>query len=193
MKKTPRVLALTWDANNHPIHSGEFHSGSEWVGAGEGVATVKLDGTACMVEGGQLLARFDAKKGKTPPSGFRPCQPEPDPITGHFPGWVPVTDNPAFKHHVAAFERSKASGGLSDGTYELIGPHFQGNPYKIEEDRLERHGAIVVESSDRTFEGLRALVASLQPAEGVVFHHPDGRMAKLTAEEFGLPWKAKRR
>lgn len=191
MKKTPRVFEISWSANNTPTHSGQFLPGSEWVGAGEGVATVKLDGTACLVEGGQLFARYDAKHGKTPPADFRPAQPDPDPVSGHWPGWVPVTDDPKFKHHREAF--SAAGGGLEDGTYELLGPKVQGNPYGLTAHVLERHGARVVQAPDRSLEGLMALVQAIQPAEGIVFHHPDGRMAKVTAEEFGIPWKPKRR
>lgn len=33
--------------------------GCEWVLKGEGIATRKLDGTACMVKDGKLFARYD--------------------------------------------------------------------------------------------------------------------------------------
>ena len=48
----------------------EVVPGSEWVIAGEGVATRKFDGTCCRVQGGVLCKRFDAKAGKAPPPGF---------------------------------------------------------------------------------------------------------------------------
>jgi hypothetical protein len=62
--------------------------GLEWVLAGEGIATRKWDGTACMVRDGALWRRYDAKRDKPAPSGGIPCD-EPDEKTGHWPHWVP--------------------------------------------------------------------------------------------------------
>lgn len=188
MKKVPRVLNLEWDKQT-PRHTGGFRPECEWVARGEGIATIKLDGTACLVTGDGLFARYDAKHGKKPPEDFVPAQDAADPITGHWPGWVPVTaEKPGYKHHWAAWLRERDR--LTAGTYELCGPHFQSNPYGLTEDTFERHGARVVAAPDRSFDGLRALVQSVQPAEGIVFHHADGRMAKVCADEFGIKWKA---
>src|SRR5947209_1486301 len=82
----------------------EVVPGAEWVLAGEGFATQKFDGTACLVKNGTLYRRFDAKKGKTPPVDFMPAQPESDPVSGHWPGWVPVNSaNPSDRWHIEAF------------------------------------------------------------------------------------------
>jgi hypothetical protein len=179
MKKMKTVFVIDRTARPHTI-TREVQE--QWVLDGEGVATIKFDGTSCMVRDGKLFKRFDAKKGRTPPEGFIPCQAEPDPVTGHWPMWVPVTGDPADKWHREAF----LDGSFEDGTYELIGPKVQGNRYGVDRHSLVRHGADIVEV-ERTFEGLKAWVEAHQH-EGLVFHHPDGRMAKLRRSDFSLPW-----
>ena len=42
---------------------------------------------------------------------------------------------------------------ISDGTYEAIGKHFNGNPYNMENDTLVKHGSSVIDDlPERTFE-----------------------------------------
>jgi hypothetical protein len=153
----------------------EVVPGAEWVIAGEGIATRKYDGSCCMIEDGVLYKRYDAKKGKQPPVGFIPAQ-EPDSVTDHWPGWLPVGDGPEDKWFREARKNTIAE--VRDATYEAIGPHFQGNPESVEIDFLIRHGDSVIPQCPRTFDGLRELLGELD-IEGVVFHHPDGRMAKV--------------
>lgn len=153
----------------------------QWVLDGEGVATIKVDGTSCMVRDGKLFRRYDVKKGRSIPEGFEPCEEAPDATTGHYPGWVPVTEDPADKWHREAWD-----GSLADGTYELVGPKIQGGRYGFDRHTLVRHGAEVVEV-ERTFEALRSWLEEHE-VEGLVFHHPDGRMAKLRRKDFGLEW-----
>lgn len=160
---------------------------ADWVLAGEGRATVKHDGTSCLVEGGKLFKRFDAKKGRQLPAGFQPCEPQPDPVTGHWPGWVPVSaGDPADRWHVEAFSDDLGEVSYEDGTYELVGPKVQGNRYGLDRHVLWRHGR---EAADvgRTREAIAEWLASHE-AEGLVFHHPDGRMAKVRRKDFGLKW-----
>jgi len=117
MKKMQTVFAI--DRVTHRATTAVL---AQWVVDGEGRATVKHDGTACLVEGGALFKRYDAKNSKPLPPGFKACEPNPDPVTGHWPGWVPVVaDDPASKWHVEAF-----SDDLDDGTYELVGPPGSG-------------------------------------------------------------------
>lgn len=154
-----------------------------WVIAGEGVATIKFDGTSSMIKDGLLYKRYDAKHGKTPPDGFIPAETAPDVNTGHWPGWLRVSDTaPEDKWHREAF----AEGGFEDGTYELVGPKVQKNKYALAKHMLVKHGSVTV-AVERTRE---ALVRWLEENEheGLVFHHPDGRMAKLRRKDFGLKW-----
>jgi len=163
----------------------ELVPGAEWVAAGEGVATVKIDGTCCMVRDGVLFKRYDAKRGKQPPDGFEAAQEAPDPVTGHWPGWLAVDPaNPADRWHCEAVAPdSPANCGLLDGTYELIGPKVQGNLYGLERHQLVRHGAEVLPDAPRDFAGLRAYLEG-RTIEGIVWHHPDGRMVKIKRKDF---------
>lgn len=157
----------------------EVVPGAEWVLAGEGVATRKFDGTCCRVQGGALYKRFDAKAGKAPPEGFEPAQ-DPDPVTGHWPGWLPVGQGSEDRWFREAWD---ASPGLSDGTYELCGPKVQGNPEGFERHVLIRHGVETFPDFPRDFEGIKAALAP-SAIEGVVWHHPDGRMVKIKRRDF---------
>ena len=159
----------------------EVVEGAEWVAAGEGAATRKWDGTCCMIRAGRLYKRFDAKHGKTPPSGFEPAQ-EPDPITGHWPGWIAVGDGPEDRWHCEGLANTE--GQLADGTYELLGPKVQGNPECFIKHMLVRHGTEEL-LAPRGFDALRGFFAD-NDMEGVVWRHPDGRMVKVKAKDFGI-------
>lgn len=167
----------------------EVTPGCEWVQAGEGVATVKLDGTSCMVRGGRLFKRFDRKNGKPGPAGWEPCQDAPDEHTGHWPGWVLVGDDPGDRWHREACAEAET---LPDGTYELLGPRVQGNPYRRDETSkhfLEPHGRVrFKDDPPRTFVELAEWFKTTEPVEGIVWHHPNGRMVKIKRRDFGLPW-----
>jgi hypothetical protein len=184
MKKIPSVFKRNYDGDR--LIRDEVVEGCEWVLAGEGTATVKWDGTACLVRDGILFRRYDAKNGKTPPPGFEPTQ-EPDPVTGHWPGWLPVGSGPTDAYHREAL----AAHDGSPGTFELLGPKVQGNPHRLEAHRLVRHGAEELHGVPRTFGGLRDYLSAAL-IEGIVFHHPDGRMAKVKRADFGFAWGSKK-
>lgn len=161
----------------------EVNPENEWVFTDIGVrATRKYDGTACAIIDGQLYKRYDVKKGKQVPQFAIPCQ-EPDEITGHWPHWVLCNhDSPGDKYFFQGFDTS-----LPDGTYELVGPKVQGNPEKFDKQTLVRHGAHEVHGLiyPLTFDGLRNYFEVVN-IEGIVFHHPDGRMCKIRKSDFGI-------
>lgn len=195
MKKMPCVFVREFTANHSFTITPQVTPGAEWVVLGEGTATHKYDGTCCLVKEGKLFKRYDAKKGKIPPANFVPAQSAPDKVTGHFPGWVPVlASDPNSMWHwaawVAAGKEKQSSKPLEDGTYELCGPHFQTNPENFQNDTFIKHGASEVLACPRSFEGLRDYLKTFQ-GEGVVFHHPDGRMAKIRRDDFGYNWPIK--
>jgi len=170
----------------------EIVPGAEWVIAGEGVGTRKFDGTCCMVRAGKLYKRYDAKNGKTPPPNFEPAQ-DPDPVTGHWPGWLPVGDGPEDKYHREALAEYGAD-DLYDGTYELIGPKVQSNAEHINEHILVRHGGEVIPENPRTFDAIREFLFRYRDSEGftiegIVWHHPDGRMVKIKRKDFNYAVK----
>lgn len=174
----------------------EVVPGAEWVVNGEGVATRKWDGTCCMIRDGELYKRYDAKHGKQPPEGFIPAQPLPDENTGHWPGWLKVSpDLPADQYHREAFltllNRATALRPVQDGTYELCGPKIQGNPERLDRHILIPHGKELLDHAGfvpRDFHGVKAYL-SQGYIEGIVWHHPDGRMVKIKAKDFGIKRK----
>ena len=197
MRKIPSVFKRDYDTGRL---IDEVTPGCEWVLAGEGVATVKWDGTCCLVRDGKLYRRHDRKprKGrrndgppftaamaKDAPPNWEPCQDAPDAHTGHWPGWIPVGDGPEDKWYREPFDGPP---DLSDGTYELVGPKINGNPGAWPVHCFIPHGAQEAGvDEERDFLHTRVRLASL-PHEGIVYHHSDGRMAKVKRRDFGLAW-----
>ena len=89
--------------------------------------------------------------------------------------------------------------GFSDGTYELVGPKVQGNPYSYNRHRLMRHDTTdILPVEDLSFSGLRAFLSGEVPSpvgplfiEGIVFWGPEGPVAKVKRVDFGLSWPVK--
>lgn len=179
MKKIPTLF----QRNPERYLTEEVTPGCEWVLAGEGMPTRKFDGTCCLIERGKFFKRYELKKDQVAPDGYKPAQ-DPDPITGDTPGWVLVGDGPEDQWHREALAALQYVPNAQDGTYELIGPKVQGNPEKHAAHGLVRHGASHLPlSTPRTFEGLKAYLGAHQ-IEGIVWHHPDGRMVKIKRKDF---------
>lgn len=197
MQKIISLYQRNYDGDH--LVRDEVVPGAEWVLNGEGVPTRKWDGTCCMIRDGKLFKRYDAKAftvnqatgekqpwNRTPPEGFEPAQ-DADPVTGHWPGWVPVGDGPDDKWHREGWGNQPDSLRL-DGTYELCGPKIGANPEGMEAHKLIPHGCPDLEethTAPRDFEGLKKWFAS-HNVEGIVWHHPDGRMVKIKAKDFGI-------
>jgi len=154
----------------------DVHPRCQWVIDGEGVATQKLDGTCAMIRDGRLFKRREVKAGKPEPDTFELV--ETDASTGKRVGWVPVGDGPEDKYF-----REAHAPELPDGTYELLGPKVQGNPEGYDVHALVPHGKIIVSNVPRDYDGLATFLATY-PHEGIVWHHPDGRMAKIKRRDF---------
>jgi len=214
MKKIISLFKRDYDGTHHVYD--EIVPGAEWVQRGEGVATLKIDGTCCLVRDGKLFRRYDRKLTrsarkrkksnadfvpllehfKPAPDAWEAAEPEPNKHTGHWPGWLPVGDGPEDKWHWEGFEFLCAAWdgadcfSEADGTYELIGPKVQGNPYKLDEHRLSRHGGVHIPSAPRGFAQL-GMYFVINEIEGIVWHHPDGRMVKIKRKDFGYEWPVK--
>lgn len=181
MRKIPTVLKR--DPENPRRVLPEVTPGCEWVLACEGVATRKYDGTCCMLDGeGDWWARREVRPGKQPPAGFVPV--ETDPATGKTQGWEPIGQSPFARWHAGAVEDA---GPLAPGTYELVGPKINENPEFFGHHVLVAHADSerLPDSTLRCVDELIALAqwCGEQGFEGVVWHHPDGRMAKLKARD----------
>ena len=194
MKKMPTLFQREFDRHRVVNITDQLTSPElAWVLAGEGIATEKIDGACCALIGGQFYKRYDAKKNKQgilkqPPAGAIPCD-VPDPVTGHWPHWVPVDEaNAADQWFIVA--KANTPGELTDGTYEAIGPHFNGNPHQLEQDVLVRHGEKIIQLENRSFEGIRTYLEQ-HCIEGIVFWKDGVPGCKIKRRDFGFEWPYK--
>jgi len=220
MKKIPSIFFRDWEGDRSKVtdvHNPEC----QWVFDGEGVPTRKWDGTCCMTrkENGsmKLYKRFDAKfdkklgEWKNKPVDFIPCD-EPDEITGHQPGWLPIDIDAKNKKigkenkwFIMAWDLidplndkmyEKYNPKQDEGTYELVGITINGNPENINGLYYIKHGFHPLSSKyyDFTKNGIthdnlkRFFKSEEGKMEGIVWHHSDGRMAKIKRQDFGLEW-----
>ena len=187
MKKIPTLFEGVYENHRIVDIKPNVTPGCEWVLEGKGIATLKFDGSCTAIINGELYKRYDAKKGKKAPEGAIPCC-EPDAVTGHHPHWVKVDkDKPEDKWFVAAYENVKGfDDNLPDGTYEAVGEHFQGNPYKMH-DTLLIHGKHILDVP-RTFEGIKQYLTD-NNIEGIVFWLDGEPKCKIKRSDFGLKWR----
>jgi len=181
MKKIPNIFKK--DPNDLGRVIDVINPSCAWVFNEEGVATRKYDGTACLVKDGKLFKRRQVKKGKQIPVGF--IEADFDENTGKRFGWIRLDANDYW--HREAILTEETLRDLPDGTYELIGPKINSNPenkyvhmlinHKIETDTYP--------NVPRSFDKLGVWL-SHKDIEGLVFHHTDGRMAKITKRNFGM-------
>lgn len=207
MKKIPSLFKRVRET--HLVYN-EITEGCEWALKGEGVATIKIDGTCCKMEDGALYKRYDRKLTKkanklrkkdkayklslgdfkSAPEGFEPCEPTFDPVTGHWPGWVKVDENdPNDKWHIEALNQTDTPVVPFNGTCELVGPKIKANPYNFTGHLLAKHGD-EMPLCDRSYSNIRQFLEHFTH-EGLVFYHPDGRMCKVKRSDFGFEWPIK--
>jgi hypothetical protein len=198
MEKIISLFARNYDGDR--LVRPEIVPGAEFVIEGKGIASRKYDGTCCLIDdAGELWKRYDAKAGRTPPDGFVPAQEKPDPVSGHWPGWLRVSRvDPADCWHRDAFEElERIRQGIppAPGTYELIGPKIQGNPERSARHVLLPHGADFLTdvpsprglTVEEFFIEIRLYLRE-HDIEGIVwknFYDP-GRMVKIKGKDFGV-------
>lgn len=207
MKKMPTLFQREFEGHNVKkcLPSIPFPEGTDILL--HGIPTIKYDGACCMIWNTVLYKRYDAKMGKQPPADAIPCQPMPDPVTGHWPHWVPVSDlKPEDRWFIEAYNNSKPTKLIpihegqqkkwnleeyEDGTYEAVGPHFQGNPYGLDKDYLYKHGSMEIKDLERTFTGVRHWLES-HNEEGIIFWYNGEPAAKIKRTDFGFEWKGRK-
>lgn len=186
MQKIP-TLFLRNEVNRRyvrPVVSSEC----VWVANGEGTATRKWDGTCVLLDdNGKWWARREVKPEREIPPNFVPVH--HDPVTGKLQGWEPVEQSAFAKFHAEALD-GEAGFPMKPGTYELVGPKINRGPDGFPVHLLISHGwARLSEREDfalapRTYAGLADWLYDRPQYEGIVFHHPDGRMAKIKRRDF---------
>ena len=228
MKKIPTLFKRVFDESHNKSITREVTPGCEVVLEGWTVPTVKWDGACCAIIDDEIYRRYDAKQkyNKKPPEGAIPCQAEPDPITGHWPHWVKCVEwNPQDKYFLAAYNNSKefvkriirlfqeTRGTINNKgeifTLEAVGPHWQSNPYGLEEDQLIIHGYDIIPINNITgrdkkisFESIKDFLSNVYtgkmefgwngPIEGIVFWYRGEPLCKIKRTDFGFEWPIKK-
>lgn len=182
MNKIPTLFVR--DPANMARVTREVTSGCEWVLAGEGIATRKWDGTnvRVSVSGGE----FRGLEKRRNPS-------RQEKAAGAEPGYVQCNiGDPADKHIVAAVEATDFA-QWPDGSWpcEALGPKIQGGadlvPPMLIAFSLPGFAETNRCTPGRDFDMLAEWLRFTR-IEGIVWHHPDGRMAKIKARDFGISW-----
>jgi len=188
MRKMPTLFLRSEDDPNG-IVTDQVNPDCQWVLDGEGTPYAKLDGTACMVNNYTLYKRYDNSK-IVDGQRVQKKEPKPDWVwcgdkseRGKYIYWIPV--GPKDYYHLIgwAWERHQSP----NNTYELIGPGVQNNPHRVQTNKLVAHDYIEITENPRTYELIKAYLKVCE-WEGIVWHHPDGRYAKITKAKFGFQW-----
>lgn len=181
MNKIPTLFVR--DPDNRARVLDRVNPGCEWVINGEGTATRKYDGTCVMLSVfGVWSARREVGPGKDRPAGF--VFVSADPITGKEVGWEPINQSFFAKYHAEALPRASRF-QFPPGTYELCGPKINGNPEGFIGHWLVAHDEAAVLVVPRDYAGIMTYLVG-NDIEGIVWHHPDGRMCKIKKRDFGL-------
>jgi hypothetical protein len=179
MKKIPTIFLR--DPAMPSLVTPEWARSCWWVQEGEGTPTIKFDGTACLIKEGNLHKRRTIKRGDPKPEGFIVAGTSEKKIEG----WLPCKrSDPADQYHWEAFDRLLE---WVDGTYELCGPNIQGNPERMVRNELVPHGMTELGDFERSYQSIRQFLQT-RVIEGIVWHHEDGRMAKIKRRDFGFAW-----
>ena len=155
-----------------------------WVFEGAGVGTEKLDGTnvRLTVRSGRLV-RVEKRRN---PSKLQKAQ-------GIIDGWY-VDTGPEDKWILAAADNTDVK-DWPDGEHpcEALGPRIQGNPLGLDDHVCVPFNlaAPTITEVPRDYTDLWEFLDTLESryspghlAEGIVFHHPDGRRAKIKRKDF---------
>lgn len=193
MRKIPTLFMRDPDDRARVIP--EINPGCEWALTDPTArATRKWDGTCVMLDDdGRWWARREVKADREAPAGW--WEVDHDAVTGKRTGWEPVEQSSFAKWHAQAADRPWE---FEAGTYELVGPKVNGNPEKLADHALLPHAMapqfpMMVWPDpvpvDEAYAALRDLLRGLaaKGCEGIVWHHPDGRMVKLKGRDFRNP------
>ena len=191
MKKIPTCFVRKFEGHRIIDVLPDWHCSICKDAVENGIATLKLDGSACTIIDWEIYKRYDYKPGRKLPEGAIPCQEVPYPITGHFPHWVKCDrQNPADVHFFEAYENYRKYHFWHSGdTFEAIGKHFNGNPYHLSNNILVPHGTICLDVP-RTFDGIKRFLQE-NYIEGIVFWRDGEPTCKIKRSDFGLPWGEK--
>jgi len=153
-----------------------------WVLEGEGFATFQWDGVCCLVKDGKLYRLWvkDVRRSR------RTSAPSRDAIRYDDEVWEPINLSSSRDSYFAEAWNEKVDYNgdkfVELKTYELVGPKVNGNPHNLSYHHLAAHHGTKI-NVPRDFDLLRAHLRHFD-GKGIVFHHPDGRMARVRRTDF---------
>lgn len=192
MFKIPTLFDRDWDQTHQVID--RILPENNWV-LQIGLPAIKFDGLTVLVDQGKIYKRIILGKSERTPNGF--IHIETDYKTGKYFGWIPfMADTREDTYLAEALTTFIITHGIhmpGDGTWELVGPHIRGNPYKLEAHELRSHEIYINNDLPvMTFQGIQIWLENHPQHEGIVWHHPyDYRMAKIKRLDYGLRWPIK--
>lgn len=186
MRKIPTLFKKQYDSNGRFSGvSHEFTNENCKTALLYGVPTVKFDGSACAIINGKLYKRFDYRGNGVLPDGCIPCQTHED-LEGHFPVWLPCKPfTGEDKWFYAAYYNYPRK--WTDGSYEAIGKHFNGNVYGLDFDVLVKHGNVLIRESLKSYEEIEAYLKS-HSIEGIVWWYDGKPVCKIRRKDFFIKW-----
>jgi hypothetical protein len=182
MEKIPTLFVR--NPENMKLVTREVTHDAMWVLAGEGNPTRKMDG---------INIRVNTSNGYCLHVEKRRNPTREEKANGVEPGYIGASrDNSADKHIFAAVDATTFA-DWPDGAWpcEALGPKIQGGcevltpmlyPFTLRPYPLT--------ANPRTYDEIRDFLERSK-IEGIVWHHPDGRMAKIKRRDFGLSWPVK--
>lgn len=192
MKKIPTIFERGDHRGDRKVFD-KVTPGCEWVFNGEGMATEKLDGTnvRVTVRSGTMV-RLEKRRNPTK------AQKKAGIVE---PWYVDASETDANDKWIfeaaAAFVFAKtAITGWPDGEHccEAVGPKIQGNPLGLDAHVCVPFNLkpVEFEPPSRDYDAIRDFLKNGRSryvtipvrAEGIVFHHPDGRRAKIKLKDF---------
>lgn len=160
MQKIPTIFIRDPKPKCTPV-TEETNPECQWVFDGEGIATRKLDGINIKVENGIVYERIK-----------------------------PETADYAEADYGAVTKKGiPEAAAIADGIYEAIGPTIRGNPERMDIHRLVSiypridDFLVIHHEPKRTYRDIMGYLAT-NDIEGIVYHHRDGRMAKIKTRDF---------
>lgn len=185
MQKIPTLFLR--DENDRAHVTLELNPECAWVIADEGIATRKYDGTCVKSDTShRWWARREVKKDGVAPPNY--VAENFDPVTGKTQGWEPIEQS-SFKKFFDEAYKKDYNEYFSPGTYELVGPKINGNPEGLYSHHLFKHAdAFAISGLPlKDYRALQFFISQLPYLwEGIVWHHTDGRMAKLKRKDILL-------
>jgi hypothetical protein len=182
MEKIPTLFIR--DPDNMKLVTREVNPDAAWVLRGEGVPTRKKDGTNVRVTVKDGAPKWVEKR-------RNPTREEK--ANGAEPGYVVADEHDPSNIHILNAVTYTVYTDWPDGVYpcEALGPKIQGG---VESSRPTIYpftlAPEILRENPRTFGEISNFLARNE-IEGIVWHHKDGRMAKVKRRDFNLPWPAR--